>query len=290
MTGFGRGEAATDTFIANVELSSVNRKQAEVALNIPRELSELEIPLRKRILKKVSRGRVNALVTLSFNNAAADGLTLNLEKARLLEDQFALLSENIKREMELSPTDFLRVPGVFTNEEIDPEAALEALTEAMDAALTSLLEMRAREGADLQEDCKTRLNTLTELLKSITDRAPTVLESYRKNLISKLGTADLPVPLDNLLEDERVIKEIALYADRTDITEELTRFQSHIDKFHEYLNSSAPVGRSLDFLCQEMNRELNTISSKANDAPLAHLVVTGKTEVEKIREQVQNVE
>ena len=290
MTGFGRGEASSDALVASVELSSVNRKQAEVTINISRELTELEIPLRKQILNKISRGRIHAQVTLTSNNPKEGGLTLDLDKAQAIENQFQLLSTHLQRDLLLSPTDFLRVPGILTSEEINTEEAQKIITQATEQALTSLLDMRAREGVDLLSDCKERLESLSNLLNDITERAPVVLASYRSTLLSKLGEADLPTPLDNLLEDERVIKEIALYADRTDISEEITRFQSHIDKFYEYITSGEPVGRSLDFLCQEMNRELNTIGSKASDAPLAHLVVTGKTEVEKIREQVQNVE
>lgn len=290
MTGFGRGEATQEGLTASVELSSLNRKQAEVALSLPRYLTELEIPLRKLILSQVSRGRINAQITLHQSEESSSAFILQTERVLQVEKQFSELADKLGRPMPLTPATILKIPDLLQPVEVDPDLAYKIISEALQRALSSLIEMREREGADLKEDAETRLITLSALLNEITEKAPVVVEKYRENLLSRLGEADLPTPLENLLEDERVVKEIALYADRTDISEEITRLSSHIAKFQEYLGSEEPVGRSLDFLCQEMNREFNTIGSKASDAALAHLVVTGKTEVEKIREQVQNVE
>lgn len=290
MTGFGRGEGSSGSLVANVELSSVNRKQAEVFVNLPRDLQEHELVLKKMVLAQISRGRVNASFTISNTDKNACGSVIDLEKARALEEQFARLSQELGRDLMPSPTDFLRSPEVFVQAEVPVEAALPALQSALEAALPALLAMREREGADLKADSVARLAVLESLLDQIKERSPKVLADYRKSLLQRLAEADLLESQENLAEDERLIKEVALYADRCDISEEVTRFRSHLDKFNEYLSSDKPVGRSLDFLCQELNRELNTIGSKANDAELAHLVVTGKTEVEKIREQIQNVE
>ena len=286
MTGFGRGEASNETFSVNVELSSVNRKQAEITINLPRHLSELESDLRKLILQSVSRGRVMAQISIQHNNLTSQNLSLDRQKVRSLEDEFEKLGKELGREMQLTPSEILKIPNILIAKEILPSEVSELLTESTTLALKKLMEMRAREGADLLADCNTRLNKAEELLEHITKHAPLVLEHYRNNLLTKL--ADLGD--SNWAEDERVIKEIALYGDRSDISEEITRFRSHLDRFREYLRSSEPVGRSLDFLCQELNRELNTIGSKANDAQLAQMVVEGKTEIEKIREQIQNVE
>ena len=288
MTGFGRGEASNDQHIVSIELSSVNRKQAEVAFSMPRILSELEASLRKEVLKKVSRGRVNVQVILNSAGESDDSLTLDFARAKALEAQFKELSQQLNRDLTPSISDFINTPGIFTSAEIDIDGLSPTVHRALSTALDALISMRSREGQDLLSDTTDRLQKLEQILTRIEEQAPQVLSHYRTQLITKLQ--DAQIGLDNLAEDERIIKEVALFADRSDISEEITRFRSHLDKFHEYLASNVPVGRSLDFLCQELNRELNTIGSKANNADLAHLVVTGKTEVEKIREQIQNVE
>ena len=157
---------------------------------------------------------------------------------------------------------------------------------ALKAAISNLVEMRTREGDDLKQDTLDRLDTLETESSSIESHSPSVITRYRENLHRRLKESGLELDLS----DERVLKEVGIFAERCDISEEVTRLRSHFAKFREYLDSSAPVGRSLDFLCQEINREFNTIGSKANDATLAQHVVTAKTELEKIREQIQNVE
>ncbi len=286
MTGFGRGESSNATHSVSVELSAVNRKQSEVSMNLPRSLSEYEAPLRKLILSQISRGRVNCQI--SITHLSGDAEEIDIVKVQRLEAQFQALSATLDRPLLPSVNDFLQIPGIFVTTEIDPEEIIPTIKEAIHRALTGLLEMRRREGADLLTDCQQRLATLEQLLGDISSQSPLILDHYRASLITKLQEANLG--LENLHEDERIIKEVALFADRSDISEEITRFRSHLDKFYEYLRKDEPIGRSLDFLCQELNRELNTIGSKANNASLAHLVVTGKTEVEKIREQIQNAE
>jgi uncharacterized protein (TIGR00255 family) len=177
---------------------------------------------------------------------------------------------------------------VFSLEQsqVAPAVAQAAIEQALDAALQQLITMRQREGDHLREDITQRLDSLERMLQSAAELAPQVVEAYRKNLRQRLSEAGLPLPL----EDERLVKEIAMFADRCDVSEELTRAHSHIKQFHTYLASGQPVGRSLDFLLQELFREFNTLGSKANHAALAQLVVQGKTEIEKIREQVQNIE
>ncbi len=288
MTGFGRGESSNETLTVNVELASLNRKQAEIAINLPRSLSELEGELRKQILDQISRGRVTAQITVQRINDASNALTLDQQKILALEKEFQSLSTTLGRELTLTPSEILTIPGVLTSMEVEAEQALPLIKTSLSEALKNLIEMREREGADLQVDCETRLATAESLLTKITERAPIVLTQYRENLISKLQ--DINGLDEAIAQDERIIREIALYADRSDITEEITRFQSHLDKFRDYLQKNEPIGRSLDFLCQELNRELNTIGAKANDALLAQLVVEGKTEIEKIREQIQNAE
>ena len=287
MTGFGRGSHATEQIVIRVEASSVNRKQGEVHFFMPRNLAELESRLRKHVLSRITRGRININVNLEHPDGADGSIRVDMGKARALKTAFTKLSEGLEQELTPESTDYLRAPDIFVfGEDYRVEEIWSALQPALDEALESLVEMRAEEGADLQAELERILATLEKCTHEIEEHAPSVVTAHRENLLRRLRDADLDLDPD----DERVLKEIALFADRCEITEELTRLRSHFRKFHSYIESAGVVGRSMDFLCQEINREFNTIGSKANDATLAQTVVNAKTELEKIREQVQNIE
>lgn len=288
MTGFGRSEHATPHFIARVEMTSVNRKQADIVFNLPRELAELEASLRKTVLAGISRGRVNVGVFLERAATATRTFDLDTAQVRSLEAAFRQLSEIVGREILPEASDFLRIPGLLTlgDSGHDPAEALAAIAPALDGALTKLLEMRELEGQDLKTDLLVRLALLETYARQIAEINPHVVIRQRENLHQRLR--EIGIELD--LDDERLLKEIALFAERCDISEETTRLDSHLGRFRDYLEREEAVGRSLDFLCQEINREFNTIGSKANDADIGQTVVMAKTELEKIREQVQNIE
>ena len=287
MTGFGRGSHASEHIVTRVEASSVNRKQGEVHFFMPRNLVELESRLRKHVLQRISRGRINVNITLEHPDGGNSGVRVDIAKARALRAAFAELSEELEQEVTPESTDYLRAPDVFIfGEEHPVDEIWAALQPALDQALDSLVRMRAEEGADLQAELERILAGLEKLTQEIETHAPSVVSAHRENLLRRLREADLDLDAG----DERVLKEIALFADRCEITEELARLRSHFRKFHTYIESAGVVGRSMDFLCQEINREFNTIGSKANDAALAQTVVNAKTELEKIREQVQNIE
>jgi uncharacterized protein (TIGR00255 family) len=288
MTGFGRAEHATSTIAARVEASSVNRKQGEVVVQLPRAYAELEAGIRKIALQKLSRGRVSISIQLERPDGATSAIRINASRARALEAAFTELSDAIDRPVQATSADFLRTPEIleFDEEPADPEDALKAITPALEGALDHMIAMRANEGQHLLDDIESRVSTLEGISTEIVSHAPSVLTRYRENLQRRLSESGVEVDLN----DDRVLKEIGLFADRCDITEEITRLRSHFEKFREYLALDEPVGRPLDFLCQELNREFNTIGSKANDATLAQHIVNAKTELEKIREQVQNVE
>ncbi|MEJ6571656.1 MAG: YicC/YloC family endoribonuclease [Akkermansiaceae bacterium] len=288
MTGFGRAEHATSKIAARVEASSVNRKQGEVVVQLPRAYAELEAGIRKMALQKLSRGRVSISIQLERPDSVTDTIRINASRARALETAFTELSDAIDRPVQASSADFLRTPNIleFDDEPADPDQALRAITPAVEGALDQMISMRANEGQHLHDDTESRISTLEGIANEIVSHAPSVLTRYRENLHRRLTESGLEIDLD----DDRVMKEIGLFADKCDITEEVTRLRSHFEKFREYLALDEPVGRPLDFLCQELNREFNTIGSKANDATLAQLIVNAKTELEKIREQVQNVE
>ena len=288
MTGFGRGSAATGAWLAKVELSTVNRKQAEVVVQLPRELAEIDGRVRKQVQSAVSRGRVQVTVSLEHAQGCPATVRLDATLARAFELAFDELGEVIGRKVLPSAADYLRQPGVLAigSREMDAETAWAAIKPALQEALTQLTAMRTREGADLLADFAARLDTLDALTQRIASSAPERPGRQRDLLLKRLRDAGLD--LDPA--DERVVKELALFAERCDISEELTRLTSHCTKFREYLAATEPPGRALDFLCQEIFREFNTLGAKANDASIAQTIVEAKTELEKIREQVQNVE
>lgn len=288
MTGFGRAAHATETLSASIEASSVNRKQAEIVVQLPRAYAELETPIRKYVLEHVSRGRVALSITLSKTDNAPTPISVDTSRAKALSDALKELSHSIGHPLDITASDILRTADIikFEDKAVCIDTARETIFPALSEAIGNLIEMRTREGDDLKHDTLERLAKLESESIAIESHAPSVIARYRENLHRKLQESGLDIDLN----DDRVLKEIGIFAERCDISEEVTRLRSHFAKFREYLDNSEPVGRSLDFLCQELNREFNTIGSKANDATLAQHVVSAKTELEKIREQIQNVE
>ncbi len=276
MTGYGRGECAQDGFKVTVEFSSVNRKQAEIALNLPRELEMLEAPLRDLVNRHVARGRVTGRVSLHAGTGRASARQhINFDLAAAYARELSRLSKQLKLAGPVTLDHLVRAPGVFQSDA------------AAKQALAALVRMRAREGAHLAKDLAARIAVMGKCAARVQSLAPQTAERYRQQLVERIKAAGLTTPA---ADDERLLKEVVLFADRSDITEELTRLQSHFQQFADCRKSGEPVGRMLDFLAQEMNREVNTIGSKANDAGISREVVTLKAEVERFREQAQNVE
>ena len=288
MTGYGRGEAARGGAKFTVEISTVNRKQAELSLYLPRELDALESRARDEINSKVSRGRIAARVQWTAKSGDRAQVEIDRNLAKEYAKEYRKLATDLKLGGEVSLDTILRAPGVLqtSEEELDVESLWTPLRTAVRAALKALLAMRAREGANLKKDLQKRIDALQKSVKAVKRQAPKTVRRHREALLDRLNQSGLDLKLD----DERVLKEVALFADRIDITEELTRLESHFGQFADYAKAKGPVGRTLDFLSQEMNREVNTIGSKANDPVISRLVVTMKSELEKFREQVQNVE
>ncbi len=288
MTGFGRGSAATDAWLASVEIGSVNRKQAEVVVQAPRELNELDARIRKAVLAVVSRGRIQVSVSVERPQAAVEAFHIAAGLALAFSTTFAELGRTVGYPVMPVAADFIRQPGIISagNINVDAEAAWLAVEPALADALVQLAAMRLSEGEHLKTDFLARLDQLIAFARKIAAEAPDRPVRQRELLAKRLRDAGLE--LDTA--DERVLREVALFADRCDVSEEITRLDSHFAKFREYLDAPEPPGRALDFLCQELFREFNTIGSKANDASIAQTIVEAKTELEKIREQVQNVE
>jgi uncharacterized protein (TIGR00255 family) len=287
MTGYGRGTATLDGRQIAVELSSVNRKQAEISLSLPRELQELEPRLRDEINARISRGRLTVVVGLHAKSGGKDR-AINLAAARAYRDELESLRKSLKLEGEVTLDHVLRGPGVLEvgETEIDCEESWAALQKALQTALDQFVQMRKREGKALAADLRARTLALQKSVKTIGVLAPKVMEHHRVGLLDRAAKAGIEIEA----HDERLLKEIVFFADRSDITEELTRLRSHLDQFLGHLGKDEPVGRTLDFLLQELFRETNTIGNKANFLAISQIVVGMKTELEKLREQVQNIE
>lgn len=290
MTGYGRGDCSQDGFMITVELSSVNRKQSEIAVALPREMEMLEAQIRELIHGYIARGRLNVRVGL---HAGASKLSarmhLNIPLAKAYARELGRLSRQLRLPGPVTLDHLARAPGVFQTDEqiVEAENFWPAVEKALKKALKALVQMREREGAHLAQDLARRVAIMRQSATRIQKHAPTVARRYREQLLGRIKAADLEAPSP---EDDRLLKEVVYFADRSDITEELTRLQSHFQQFADCNKSREPVGRTLDFLAQEMNREINTIGSKANDRLISREVVTLKAELERFREQAQNVE
>lgn len=289
MTGYGRGECAKDGFKFTVELNSINRKQSDIAINLPKELVELEPRIRDEINAQLSRGRINAVI--AYHRSATKGAA-PVELDETLAMAYLKAIEQLRRKTKLNGTitleTVLRAPGVLKLAEttVDAEVVWPSIETALKKGLNELVKMREKEGKFLARDLGARLDTLAAGVTTIRQSAPETIKRYREQLQARVKDAGLDVPLD----DDRLMKEVVFFADRCDITEELTRLESHLRQFRDSLQAKEPVGRTLDFLSQEMNRELNTIGSKANAAQISQEIVRLKAELERIREQIQNIE
>jgi uncharacterized protein (TIGR00255 family) len=289
MTGYGRGECSQRGLKVTVEVSSVNRKQTEIAVNLPRELEVLEAQIRDEINRRVARGRVTVRLSVHAARNAAGNRRVDAGLAKIYAKELRALARFLRLADTITLDMLARAPGVLRPDEeiIEAEELWPSAKKALTGALNVLLKMREREGAFLAKDLKARMAVLRGGVGRVQGLAPKVAERYREQLLARIKGAGLETPA---LDDERLVKEIFYFADRSDVSEELTRLQSHFQQFDDCLKSGEPVGRTLDFLAQEINREINTLGSKANDTDISREVVLLKAELEKFREQVQNVE
>lgn len=288
MTGFGKGVAARDGREISVELKSVNHRYLDVGMRLPRHLAFLEDAIRAALAKRLSRGHVDVFV--NYRNARSDARTVEID-APLLRAYVAAsraANETLGLLDDLSLSAALRLPDVTNVREADEDAdaVLTLLGEALESAIDALLVMRAQEGSRMRDYLSACADTVESLSRSIAERAPQVAAEYKAKLDERIAALLGGVEVDRT----RLATEVALFADRASIDEEIARLKSHLVQMRALLVAEEPAGRKLDFVVQEMNREFNTIGSKANDAELTNLVLSGKAEIEKIREQVQNIE
>ncbi|MBN2126323.1 MAG: YicC family protein [Deltaproteobacteria bacterium] len=289
MTGYGRGECARgdNTFV--VEIRSVNNRYRDVVLRVPRTLQALEDDVRSQVASRIRRGRIEVAVQMERNGAETEyDLELNLPLVKSYFLLFQRLREDFELEGTVRPDTLLQMKDVILVKprEVDPEEARAGLREGLDLALDSHDGMRIQEGRAIEEDLNRRLRSIESRLDGIEQKAPGVVDEYRTRLKEKIDQ----VMETREVDEGRIAQEAALFADRCDITEEIVRTRSHIGQFRHYLASDEAVGRRLDFLMQEIYREVNTMSTKASDAQISSQAIEIKGELEKIREQVQNVE
>ena len=287
MTGCGTGKVSRDQWEVTVELKTVNHRYLDLAIRLPRNLNFLESCLRDGIAAGMKRGHVEVFVNVRNTEKGASRVEIDRELAESYAMAAKQLADLVQDGSKLSVCDLLSLDGVatVTETEMDQELLLSICAEATREAVKQVTEIRDREGAHLREDLLFHLNASAALREKILKRAPQVPEEYRARLIAKI---------ENLLQDaadpQRIAQEVAIMADRCAVDEELARLESHIAQMRSYLDAKGEIGKKMDFLIQEMNRETNTIGSKASDAEIAQHVVDLKSEIEKLREQIQNVE
>ncbi len=289
MTGFGRGEAASRGIRVEAELNSVNRKQLEVRMNLPRSLFALESRMVELVQESISRGQVTGGIVIHVSDELRQkSLKIDHVLAASYVAELRKTAKVLKVADDIAASHILTLPGVVSTAGVDQDSDIvwPVIEKSLKAAIRQLLAMRLKEGEALCGDLRRRIAVLETALEGVKAEAPLVTTRYREVLVKRLAQAG--VALD--VADPQVVKELAIFADRSDITEELTRLESHLDQMLGLLKSKEPAGRTLDFLAQEMFREINTIGSKANEVRITRLVIEFKTELERIREQVQNIE
>ncbi|MBQ7882788.1 MAG: YicC family protein [Phascolarctobacterium sp.] len=295
MTGFGRGQYEDENFSVTVEMKTVNHRYNEVAIRLPRFLNPLEDKIRKSILKTVNRGRIDVFINADYTSS--ENCTLKVDKnlaaayhKALQEVGSAIGLEELNINSAQEIMYLSRCQDVINVKEgfFDVETVWPKVEQAVKEALQNLVAMRETEGGNIYGDFIYRADLIVEKLTQIEARSPKVVDEYQAKLTDRLN--NLLAEHNITVEPERLLQEVAIFADRASITEEIVRLKSHIKQFKIIIDSDQPVGRKLDFLIQEFNREANTIASKANDYTLAQIVVEIKAEIEKIREQIQNIE
>ncbi|HTS80630.1 MAG TPA: YicC/YloC family endoribonuclease [Myxococcaceae bacterium] len=288
MTGFGTGRARAGEEEISVEVRAVNHKHLEVKVRLPRELSALEPAVLKAVRARCVRGAVEVAVRRSAGTASGAVPTVDAAMARAWREALRVVARSVELADVPTAAQIAQLPGVVRMEEAVTDLAVAdgALERALDDALNALVAMREREGRALQADLSARIQRVATLAGEVAALAPRTVETYRARLQERLADLLKGAPVD----EARLVQEVALFAERTDVAEEATRLQAHLEAFRAFLGGGEPAGRRMDFLVQEMHREVNTTGSKSQSTDVSTRVVELKAELERIREQVQNVE
>lgn len=288
MTGFGRSQQRHGNWDITVEIKSVNHRYFEFACRVPRSCTFLEDKLKSKVQSRVSRGKTDLFLTVNTISGEEETVKVNHSLAKEYLAALESLSRETGLPMEMGLFELSRLPDVLTVErkELDEKAMTAAVLAVTDEALDRFVAMREAEGERMQADILSRLVTIEELTQQMEKLSPVTVEAYRNRLYEKLQA----LLADRAIEDTRILTEAAIFADRVAVDEETVRLHSHLAQFRAILAETEPIGRKLDFLTQELNRESNTVGSKAQDATAAGIVIALKSELEKVREQIQNIE
>lgn len=288
MTGYGRGEYSEDGIKFKIEIKSVNNRYCEIYVKLPRSIIALEDKIRKRIKERIFRGKLDVFVTMDLIEENYIEVTPNVILAREYYNAMLKIKEDLGLSESIKLSQIYNMPNILSIEakEIDTERLWEHCKKSLDIALDNIINMRNIEGMEIKRDFETKLKVLEELAKEVEKVAPEVIE----NNILKLKNRIKEYVDDETLDIQRMTTEVVIMSDKLSIDEEITRIMSHISHFNAIMDLKEPIGRKLDFLLQEFNREVNTIGSKTNDIDILDSVVKMKSEIEKLREQVQNIE
>ncbi|MFH1562917.1 MAG: YicC/YloC family endoribonuclease [Nitrospirota bacterium] len=290
MTGYGR---SSNEYLI-VEIQAVNHKYCEIKVSLPPFMTFLENKIKEYVMTKVSRGKLYIPVIIKNTTTAANKFQIDKELAKTYLDSFRELSKSLRLKDDLKLSHLIRFEGIVSNSRVSEQRdkLWEGLQKPLNKALEELVATRAVEGEKIESEFRTRLKSMVELVTEIEQRAPQVVLDYKEKLQNRLET--LQINKENFdktrLDDARLYQEIALFVDKCDIAEELLRLKSHLQQFGDTITLDKPVGRQLEFLAQELHREINTIGSKTGDLKIIQRVLNAKNELEKIREQIQNVE
>ena len=288
MTAYGRSEYEFGKSILTAEIKTLNNRYKDISLRLPSSLQQFDDFIRSKISNRVIRGRVEVSIQLTCNEDTTNNIELNRPLLNAYKKIFEDMNSEFGTDEKLKPDFFLQLRDavISTPHEINPEESKVAIENLLENAFDSLDTMRIQEGSTLGEDLTKRLDLIKNYFDMIEERSPLVVTEYKEKLKNRIDTISEDLGID----ESRLAQEVALFAGRCDITEEIVRARSHLNQFHTYMKMDDAIGRRLDFLIQELNREINTISSKASDSSISANAVEVKAELEKIREQIQNIE
>ena len=288
MTGYGSARGNAAGFQVNIEIRSVNNRNLETSVRLPRSFLFTEAAVKNAVAKHISRGKVDVYITVTPGEADDVRVSVNESLLKGYLNALGMISGKYELPYHLTTLDAARFPDVLTVEraELDADAVSEAFSDLTEQALRDFDEMRSREGAQLQNDVLTRLEKIDALVKTVEEEAPLTAQRYHQRLQQKM----LEILSTAGVAEDRILAEAAIYADHIAVDEETVRLRSHMAQLENMIHGGSPIGKKMDFLMQEFNREANTIGSKCQNSDIAHTVVDLKAEIEKIREQVQNIE
>nr|WP_262430098.1 YicC/YloC family endoribonuclease [Paratissierella segnis] len=289
MTGYGMGEFSNEHFKFKVEIKAVNHRYSDISVKLPRHINYLEEIIKKNIKGRISRGKVDVYINLEYINESAVDVKIDTPLAKSYKEALSNLLIELNMDENIRLNNILSIPDVVRTErkELDQDMVWEVLSKALNLALDNIMIMKETEGKALRMDMLNKIDNIEGFVQKIEDRAPVVVLDYKAKLKERIkNLLEDNVPID----EDRLSNEVAFFADKSSIDEEIVRLYSHIKQFRSILDEDDSVGRKVDFLIQEFNREINTIGSKANDIVISKYVVDLKSELEKIREQIQNIE